>query len=180
MKQSQVSSLKFQVGAAAVAAVNFKLQTSNFKLSALILAVGAVLALMPAVASAQIASDPMRPPGVLATSEAAADANVSGAGGMMLQTVMISPSQKAAIINGVMVKLGEKIGDAVLVRVSENQVVLKSGGTEQVLKLYSTVEKHDVKPAVEKRSTKPAVAKNASPPGKTRSATKPAAADGTR
>ncbi len=91
-------------------------------------------------------------------------------GGMTLQTVMISPTQKAAIINGVMVKLGEKYGDAVLVSVAENQVVLKSGGVVQVLKFYSAVEKSEVKPAV---------AKKASRQGKTPSAAEPAAAGGT-
>ena len=45
---------------------------------------------------------------------------------MMLQSVMISPTQKAAIINGVMVKLGEKYGDAVLARVAESEVVLEA------------------------------------------------------
>ena len=77
---------------------------------------------------------------------------------MTLQSVMISPSQKAAIINGVMVKLGEKYGDAVLVRVAENQVVLKSGGAEQVLKLYPAVEKREIMPVAEKRDQRRAKA----------------------
>jgi hypothetical protein len=175
MKQSQVSSLMFQVGVAAVAAVNFKLQTSNFKLSALILALGAVLALMPAVASPQVANDPTRPPGGSALSDPGGD----GGGGLTLQSVMISPAYKAAMINGVMVKVGEKYGDAVLISVAENQVVLKSGGTEQVLRFYSAVEKREVKPVVAKSEVKPAVVKKAPRQGKTRSAAEPAAAGGT-
>jgi MSHA biogenesis protein MshK len=67
----------------------------------------------------------------------------------MLQSVMISPTRKAAIINGVMVKLGEKYGDAVLIRVAENEVVLKSGATQQVLKLHPGVEKREIGPAGE-------------------------------
>ena len=141
-------------------------ETRNPEHAAAVWALGVVLALMPAVASPQAVNDPTRPPGALATSAPGGDAG----GGMTLQTVMISPTQKAAIIDGVMVKLGEKFGDAVLVSVAENQVVLKSGGVEQVLKFYS---------AVEKREVKPAVVKNASRQGKTRSAAEPAAAGGT-
>jgi MSHA biogenesis protein MshK len=65
----------------------------------------------------------------------------------MLQSVMISPTRKSAIINGVMVKLGEKYGDAVLIRVAENEVVLKSGATQQVLKLHPGVDKRENAPA---------------------------------
>jgi len=181
MKQSQVSSLKFQVGAAAVAAVNFKLQTSNFKLSALILALGAVLALLPAVASAQITTDPTRPP-----AQAAAEVP-QGAVANQLQSVMISPTRKAAIINGVVVELGQKYGDAVLMRVGEDEVVLKSGDSQQVLKLHPAVEKKvevaradPVAPAAEKSAPRKATAKAKSkakpkPKAKTNAKTQPEA-----
>ena len=86
---------------------------------------------------------------------------------MTLQSVMISPTSKTAIISGVAVKLGEKYGDAVLVKVAENEVVLKSGATSQVLKLY---------PGVEKRYTAPAPAKTASRRAKVRNNAMPAAA----
>lgn len=174
MKQSQVSSLKFQVGAAAVAAVNFKLQTSNFKLSALILALGAVLALMPAVASAQITTDPTRPPTVFA-----ADAP-EGAASNRLQSVMISPTRKAAIIDGVVVELGEKYGDAVLMRVAEDEVVLRSGDSRQVLKLHPAVEKvaivqaEPVTPAAVKSAPRKAKAK-ARPKAKPKATAQPTA-----
>jgi hypothetical protein len=182
MKQSQVSSLKFQVGAAAVAAVNIKLQTSNFKLSALILALGAVLALLPAVASAQITTDPTRPP-----TGFAAEAAEGAAAGNQLQSVMISPTRKAAIINGVMVEQGQKYGDAVLMRVGEDEVVLRSGDSRQVLKLHPAVEKkvevaraEPVTPAAEKSTPRKATAKAKSkakpkPKAKTNAKTQPEA-----
>jgi MSHA biogenesis protein MshK len=176
MKQSQVSSLKFQVGAAAVAAVNFKLQTSNFKLSALILALGAVLALLPAVASAQITTDPTRPP-----TGFAAEAAEGAAAGNQLQSVMISPTQSAAIINGVRVRLGEKYGDAVLVKVAESEVVLRSGNEQQVLKLYPGVEKREIVPvALVAPALAPAPAAKSAPrkaKAKTRRDAKPPADD---
>ena len=95
--------------------------------------------LLPAAASAQrITVDPTRPPAGFGTG--AADTERETAGGVRLQTVMISPTQRAAIINGVMVRLGEKYGDAVLVGVAENGVVLKSGSVHQVLKLHPDVD----------------------------------------
>jgi MSHA biogenesis protein MshK len=96
--------------------------------------------LAPGVALAQSGNDPTRPPAGLDTGPLEADAG-DGGGGMMLQSVMISPTRRAAIINGVMVRQGEKYGDAVLVKVTENEVVLKSGSESQVLKLYPGVEK---------------------------------------
>jgi hypothetical protein len=101
----------------------------------------AAMLLFPVAVSAQgITIDPTRPPvGYLAT-----EADAGEGGGLMLQSVMISPTQKAAIINGVLVKLGAKYGDAVLTRVAENEVVLRSGGVNRVLKLYPGVDKRDV------------------------------------
>ena len=107
------------------------------------------VALLAGTASAQMVNDPTRPPGGFA----AGDPEVAGdaGGGLVLQSVMISPSRKAAIINGAMVRLGEKYGDAVLIRVAENEVVLKSGDATQVLKMYPGVEKRERAPASTKR-----------------------------
>jgi MSHA biogenesis protein MshK len=82
--------------------------------------------------------DPMRPPAGIGAG--AANGERDAGGGMRLQTVVISPTQRAAIISGVMVKLGEKYGDAVLVRVAESEVVLKRGGVEQVLRIHPDVD----------------------------------------
>jgi hypothetical protein len=96
-------------------------------------------------AQPQIMTDPTRPPvGIFA------DAPDAAAPGNQLQSVMISPSRRAAIINGVVVELGAKYGDAVLTWVAEDEVVLRSGSSQQVLKLHPAVERLDagrVKPA---------------------------------
>ena len=113
------------------------------------LAAALALMLFSASAMAQVGNDPTRPPAGLGTWAADMDAGDAG-GGMILQSVMISPTGRAAIISGVMVKLGEKYGDAVLVKVAENEVVLKSGTTSQVLKLYPGVEKRDSAPVAPK------------------------------
>lgn len=103
--------------------------------------------LAPGAAFSQAINDPTRPPAGLAAED---DAGGDAGGGILLQSVMISPARKAAIINGVMVRLGEKYGDAVLVRVAESEVVLKSGDMRQVLKLHPGVEKRDSAPAATK------------------------------
>lgn len=92
---------------------------------------------------AQAMTDPTRP----ATGFAAEAPE--GAVGDQLQSVMISPTRSAAIINGVTVKLGEKYGDAVLVRVAESEVVLRSGGVQQVLKIHPGVDKREIVPVAE-------------------------------
>ncbi len=108
-----------------------------------------------ASAVAQVMNDPTRPPSVQGVAEPEGGAE---GGGPVLQSVMISPALKAAIINGAMVKLGEKYGDAVLVKVAENEVVLKSGDESQVLKLHPGVEKREAAPVAAKatpRRSKP-------------------------
>lgn len=121
--------------------------------------------LAPGVALAQAGADPTRPPTGFGSGAAEADIADTGSG-MTLQSVMISPTSRTAIISGVTVKLGQKYGDAVLVKVAETEVVLKSGATSQVLKLY---------PGVEKRDTAPPAAKTAPRRSKARGKAVPAA-----
>lgn len=135
----------------------------------------AVLISLPIAVSAQrITVDPTRPPVGFGTG--AADTEGDAGGGIRLQSVMISPTQSAAIINGVLVRLGEKYGDAVLVRVAESEVVLRSGGAQQVLKIHPGVEKRDIVPVA---LAAPAAAKSAprkdKARGKSRRDAKPAA-----
>lgn len=142
MNPSRVSGLRSKVLRAPRCDLNFRLETLNLERQALpYLALAAAMLLYPVAVSAQgITVDPTRPPvGYLA---AGADTG-EGDGGPVLQSVMISPTQRTAIINGALVKLGEKYGDAVLTRVAESEVVLRSGGVNQVLKLYPRVDKRE-------------------------------------
>ena len=118
--------------------------------------IAAVLLFPLAVSAQKLVIDPTRPP--VGLGAGAADAESDTAGGITLQSVMISPTQSAAIINGVLVKLGEKYGDAVLVRVAESEVVLRSGGAQQVLKIHPGVEKREIVPVA---LAAPAAAKSA-------------------
>ncbi len=122
------------------------LETRNLKRGSLVNMLLAAMLLFPLAVSAQkITIDPTRPPAGFGIG--AADPERDTGGGIRLQSVMISPTQSAAIINGVTVRLGEKYGDAVLVRVAESEVVLRRGGAQQVLKIHPGVEKREIKPA---------------------------------
>ena len=95
-------------------------------------------------ALAQAMNDPTRPP-----SEHAGAGDVD-TGGPVLQSVMISPTQRSAIISGKVVKVGDQYGDATLIQVAENEVVLKSGDVSQVLRLHPGVEKRETAPSTVK------------------------------
>jgi MSHA biogenesis protein MshK len=86
-------------------------------------------------AHAQGVVDPTRPPDAVET------APDTPGGGTGLQSVMISDTRKAAIIGGQLVQLGQKYGDATLVRVAESEVTLARGRETQVLYLFPGIEK---------------------------------------
>ena len=80
--------------------------------------------------------DPTQPPGGLAT----ASGQVAGAEEHGLQSVIIAPGRRAAIINGHTVELGEKYGDARLVEVNERGVVLRGKQGLRVRQLFPGVD----------------------------------------
>ena len=99
--------------------------------------------LAPVAGWTQVLSDPTRPPPGMddATTSASITtySNVRG-----LQTVIISPSHCAAVIDGKTVELGSKHGAERLVEVSEHGVVLQGENGRRSLMLF---------PAVSKKST---------------------------
>lgn len=100
-------------------------------------AVLATLMLAP-VAFAEELPDPTRPPAaVMAPGDAAAVAPPRPAG---LQSVIISRSRSAAIIDGQTVELGGKYGDVRLIEVSDTGVILQGArGKKQVMTLFPDV-----------------------------------------
>lgn len=101
-------------------------------LTALILGLGGA-----AAAGAQGMTDPTRPPGGMAAT--AGDEAVSA--GPVLQSVMLSPGRKIAMISGEIVVLGGRYGSARLVKLTESEAVLKNGPETTVLRLFPLVEK---------------------------------------
>ncbi len=100
-------------------------------------------------AAAQGMSDPTRPPGGLADAVEAV-----GSGGPVLQSVMLSPSRKVAVISGEMVVLGGRYGSSRLVRLTETEAVLKNGADVTVLRLHPQVIKRTAGSGAGKSVTK--------------------------
>jgi MSHA biogenesis protein MshK len=84
---------------------------------------------------AQDIIDPTRPPQL---ANAAGDVGDNGTG---LQSVFISDTRKAAVIGGQLVELGQKYGDATLVRVAESEVTLARGREMEVMHLFPGIDK---------------------------------------
>lgn len=104
-----------------------------------------MLAMLPvAGAWAEGAPDPTRPPTALLTEPAGAAPGAKPASSG-LQSVLISAGRKSAIIGGQLVHLGDKYGEARVTRITEGEVVLKTGSTTETLKLFPDVEKRAVR-----------------------------------
>jgi MSHA biogenesis protein MshK len=90
--------------------------------------------------------DPTRPPALLGPLPPGFGEEVDNTPAPMpvLQSIILSATRKAAIISGQTVVLGEKFGDARLVRLTESEAVLRMGdGLLQVLKLFPDVDKKE-------------------------------------
>jgi MSHA biogenesis protein MshK len=83
-------------------------------------------------------ADPTRPPAFIAGSGSDSAMALTGP---VLQSVLLSATRKAAIISGERVELGEKVGEARLARLTEDEAVLEGPQGRTVLKLVPKVEK---------------------------------------
>lgn len=101
------------------------------------LSLGALLLFLITAAYAEGLPDPIRPPTALGMQSDAAATS-----GPVLQSVLISPDRRLAVISGQTLRVGDKFGDARVTRISEGTVDLSSNGSVQTLKLYPDVGKH--------------------------------------
>ncbi len=110
---------------------------------ALIYGVGTLLAccVTAPAAGTESLSDPTRPPDAAYNVSARSEAPPAGP---VLQSVLVSPKRKIAVISGSQVALGGKYGDFRVVKITEAEVVLHNGKDTQILKLFPQVEKHVV------------------------------------
>jgi MSHA biogenesis protein MshK len=113
---------------------------TNVRSAARICAIAATLSSY-AHASAQIMTDPTRPPRSAAATQVGGEAAAEAPTAPVLQSVMITPTRRYAIIGGERVELGGRYGDAQVVKITESEVVLRSSGRTEVLKMYPDVEK---------------------------------------
>ena len=118
----------------------------------------ASLCASPAAVLAQALPDPTKPPAEIDVSLPQAG-QITAPKDSGLQSIIISPARRAAIIDGQTVELGAKRGDARLVEVNEGGVVLEGSQGRQVLALFPGVEikrkdlpkENDVKQAAQKK-----------------------------
>jgi MSHA biogenesis protein MshK len=100
------------------------------------------LALVAALSAyAQDLQDPTRPPSAPVPGAAAGAATPQDSAGAQLQSVLISPARRLAVIDGQTVALGGSFGEARLVSISESGVVLKRGDALETLRLLPGLEK---------------------------------------
>jgi MSHA biogenesis protein MshK len=91
--------------------------------------------------AAQSMGDPTRPPNVTAGTDNAE----SEPAAYQLQSVLIAPGRKVAIVNGETVHIGEKVGDAVVRNISESGVVLQYPDRSETLKLTGDIKRRPVR-----------------------------------
>lgn len=61
-------------------------------------------------------------------------------GAPMLQSTLVSPARRLAIINGRSYTVGSRFGDAEVSAIHPNEVVLRRGGQQQVLRLLPAAQ----------------------------------------
>ncbi len=92
-------------------------------------------------AVAQALRDPTRPPPAASARVAAGRIEQSG---WVLQSVLISPERRYAIINGEVVALGGSIAGAELVAIAEERVTLRTQEGLRIVRLYPDVRRQGV------------------------------------
>ncbi len=106
---------------------------------------------------AQALPDPTRPPAAWLAAQPKAAGAPSGAdveSVPQLQSLLIGPSRRYAIIDGQLVGVGDMFNDARVVAVRSTEVVLRSERGTQTLKLFPDVEKRAVAAADAETKTK--------------------------
>ena len=94
--------------------------------------------------SAQVLGDPTRPPNFSGLSLGAAAATPSGP---VLQSIVLSPRRRLALIDGKLIGIGDRVGGATLVAIEIDSVRLQEGRGTKVVKLLPDVRKGDTESA---------------------------------
>lgn len=103
---------------------------------------------------AQELSDPTRPPREILGG--AADSSAPAPGYSPAQVVVISKDRRQATINGQTVNLGGRYGNATVVSISDEEIVLQRPDSTQVIRLYASVSRR-ARVSSERITTKAAV-----------------------
>ena len=100
----------------------------------------ALLAVMlSAPACAEGLTDPTRPPSGFDVTASSAKSGEAAPSPLVLESVLIYPDSRIAIISGERLALGQKIRGLRLVKIADTEVVLLDGGERRTLKLLSLI-----------------------------------------
>jgi len=105
----------------------------------LTLSLALVISLGAARVLAQGLSDPTRPPREIIGGSAGAYEPAESSS--PVQVVIISKDRRQATINGRTVNLGERYGNATVVGISDEELVLQRPEATETIKLYSSVQR---------------------------------------
>ena len=87
--------------------------------------------------SAEALADPTRPPaGIVASDDSPASTRRPA-----VQSIIITPRGRSAIIDGERVELRGKYGDGEVIQITETEVVLRSAAGVETLRMYPGVDK---------------------------------------
>ncbi len=104
----------------------------------------------PAAVVAASLPDPTRP-----TTQGQAGSSVASRerGGPALQSVLISPQRREAIIDGKTVRVGDLVGDSRVVRILETEVFLRAGDEVRALRMFPPLKTGPSAARLEAQST---------------------------
>jgi MSHA biogenesis protein MshK len=123
------------------------LSTSQKQLIVALLGIANIL-----TAQAETLKDPTQPPASLYSELSGNEVMVSGP---ILQSIMIGPQTRVAIISGEKVHLGKKYQQATLIKLDEHKAVLRNPDmSTQTLVMDFAIEKKIVSPVVASSTTK--------------------------
>jgi len=92
-------------------------------------------------------ADPTRPPVV--------DDAPGGSGGIAgprVESILIAPDRRLAVVNGEQVTLGSKVAGGAVVRITETEVVVRGADGEQTLRLFPETRRPSAVPTKRARS----------------------------
>jgi MSHA biogenesis protein MshK len=95
--------------------------------------------LLAPVAHAAPFADPTQPPVV-------SDSIGATSGGTRIESILIAPDRRVAVISGQQVTIGSRIGSGTVVRITETEVVVRGAEGEQTLKLFPEVARSAAAP----------------------------------
>jgi len=98
-------------------------------------------------AQAQPLVDPTRPPNVSASQAAGPAAGEAAPGPLRVESILIAPGRRLAVVGGRTVSVGGKLDDATVVEIAETHVLLRQGAEMKRLPLYPGVERKPTKTA---------------------------------